>query len=60
METVMLSQFIIALVVVGAVLFLLSRVSWIDPTIRLVIQVILVVFVVIWGLKILLPMAGLG
>ena len=55
-----LTQFIIALVVIGAALFLVNRINWLDPTIKLVIQVILGVIIIIMALKIFLPMAGLG
>lgn len=53
-------QLLIALVVVGAVLYLLQRVTFIDEQMKLVIRVLLVVFIVIWAIKILVPMSGLG
>lgn len=53
----MLLEFIIALVIVGAVLYLLKLIP-IDETVKSVIQVIVIVVLVIWAIKILLPMAG--
>lgn len=55
-----IERFIIALVVVGALLFLLQRVNFIDDTVKLIIKVIVIVVIVIWAIKILLPMAGLS
>lgn len=55
----MLLQFVIALIIVGALLYIL-RLLPIDATIKTVIQVLVIVFLVIWGLKILWPMAGIG
>ena len=55
----MLLQLIVALIVVGALLYLLQLVP-IDATVKKVIQVIVIVFLVIWALKVFWPMAGLG
>lgn len=52
-------QFLIALVIVGAALYLLQLVP-IDGTIKRIIQVIVIVFLVIWAIRVLLPMAGVG
>lgn len=49
---------LIALIIVGAILFIVNRLP-IDGTIKLIIQVIAVVFVAIYALRILAPMAGL-
>lgn len=51
-------EFIIALVIIGAVLYVLKLVP-IDETIKTIIQIVVVVFLVIWAAKILLPMAGI-
>lgn len=51
-------QLLIALVIIGALLYLLELIP-IDATIKRVIQVIAILFVVIWAIKILIPMAGL-
>lgn len=50
-------QIIVVLLIVGLVLYLLQLVD-IDPTIKRVIQAIVIVLVVIWALRFLLPMAG--
>ena len=55
----MLLEFIIVLVIVGALLYILQFVP-IDATIKRIIQVVVIVFLVIWAIKILLPMAGVG
>lgn len=52
-------ELLIALVIVGAVLYLLQLVP-IDGTVKTIIQVIIIVFLVIWAIKILLPMAGIN
>ena len=52
-------QFIIALVVVGAVLYFLPRAP-LDETIKLIIKVVLVAAVIIRGLKLVWPMTGLS
>lgn len=52
-------QFIILLVIVGAALYLLQLIP-IDATIKRIIQVIVIVILVIWAIKLLLPMAGIG
>ena len=52
-------QFLIALVIIGAALYLLQLVP-IDATIKRVIQVIVIVVLVIWAIKALLPLAGLS
>lgn len=52
-------EFIIALVIVGAALYLLQLLP-IDATIKRVIQVIVIVVLVVWALRFLLPMAGLN
>jgi hypothetical protein len=51
-------EFLIALVIVGAILYLLQLLP-IDGTVKQIIQVIAIVFVVIWAIKVLLPAAGL-
>ena len=53
-------QFLIALVVVGGVLFMIQRIEWIDDTIKLIIKVVLVVFILIYAIRVLLPMSGLS
>jgi len=55
----MIIQFLIVLIIVGAALYLLQLVP-IDGTIKRIIQVIVIVFLVIWAIKLLLPMAGIG
>ena len=55
----MLLQFIIILIIVGAALYLLQLVP-IDATIKRIIQVIVIVFLVIYAIKLLAPMAGIG
>lgn len=52
-------EFLIALVIVGALLYLLQFLP-IDATIKRVIQVVVIVFVCIWAIKALLPAAGLS
>lgn len=52
-------QFIILLVIVGAALYLLQLIP-IDATIKRIIQVIVIVILVIWAIKLILPMAGIG
>lgn len=54
----MLLQVLILLLVVGAVLYLLNIIP-IDGRIKQIIQVIVIVVVAIWLLKLLLPAAGL-
>lgn len=51
-------EFLIALVIVGAVLYLLQLLP-IDATIKQIIQVIAIVFIAIWAIRTLLPIAGL-
>lgn len=51
--------FLIALVIIGAALYLLQLVP-IDATIKQIIQVIVIVVLVIYAIKLLLPMAGLN
>lgn len=53
-------QFLIALIVVGAILYFTERATFIDTTIKLIIRIVLIVFIVIWGLKLLWPMTGLS
>lgn len=55
----MLSQFLIALVVIGALLYFLPRAP-LDETVKLIIKVVLIVVLLIWAIKIVLPMAGLS
>jgi len=50
-----LVQLLIALVIIGAVLYIVTLLP-IDATIKRIIQVIAIVLVVIWALKELLPM----
>lgn len=52
-------QLLIALVIIGAVLYLLQLVP-IDARVKQVIYVIAIVFLVIWAIKMLLPAAGLS
>jgi len=52
-------SFLIALVIIGAILYLLQLLP-IDETVKKIIQVIAIVFIVIWAIKTLLPAAGLG
>lgn len=52
-------EFLIALIVLGAILYVVSLLP-IDGTIKRVIQIIAIVFICIWALKVLWPMAGLG
>ena len=54
-----LVQFLIALVIVGAALYLL-QLAPIDGTIKKVIQVIVIVVLIVMASKLLLPMAGLS
>jgi hypothetical protein len=51
-------QFLIALVIIGAALYLLQLIP-IDDTVKRIIQVIVIVVLVIYAIKILLPFAGL-
>jgi type III secretory pathway component EscS len=53
-------QFIIALIVVGAILYFVQRASFIDDTLKLIIKIVLIVIIVIWALKLVWPMTGLG
>jgi hypothetical protein len=55
----MLVQLLIALIVIGALLYIVELLP-IDATFRRIVQVIAIVAAVIWALKALLPMAGLG
>jgi len=52
-------QLLILLVVVGAALYILQMVP-IDGTIKRIIQVIVIVILVIYALKLVLPIAGIG
>ncbi len=52
-------QLLIALIIIGAVLYIVQLLP-IDGTIKKVIQVIAIVLILIWAIKILWPMAGLG
>lgn len=52
-------QFLIVLIIVGAALYLLQLVP-IDATIKRIIQVIVVVILVIYAIRLLLPMGGIG
>jgi len=54
-----LLQILIVCIIVGAGLYLLQLVP-IDGTIKRIIQVIVIVVLVIWALRFLVPMAGLG
>lgn len=51
-------SFLIALVIIGAILYLLQLIP-IDATIKQIIQVIVIVALVIYAIRILLPLAGL-
>jgi hypothetical protein len=55
----MLLHLIIALIVIGALLYIVQLLP-IDATFKRVIQVIAIVAAVIWSLKVLMPVAGLG
>ncbi len=50
-------QLLIALVIIGAVLYIIQLLQ-IDDTVKKIIIVIAIVFVVIWAIRILLPMSG--
>ena len=52
-------QFLIALVIIGAALYPLQLIPM-DATIKKIVQAIAIVVVVIWAIKTLLPIAGLG
>jgi hypothetical protein len=52
-------QLLIALVIVGAALYLLQLVP-IDGTVKKIIQVIIIVVLVIYAIRVLLPFAGLS
>ena len=52
-------SFLIALVILGAVLYVL-RLLPIDATVKQIIYVVAVVFIAIYAIKTLLPMANLG
>lgn len=49
---------LIALVIVGAVLYIISLIP-IDSRIKQIIYVLVVVVLAIWALKILVPMSGI-
>lgn len=51
-------EFLIALVIIGAALYLLQLIPM-DARIKTVVQVIAIVFVVIYAIRVLLPAAGL-
>lgn len=51
-----ITEFIIVLVIIGAALYLLQLIP-IDATIKKIIQVIVIVVLVIWAIRLLLPMA---
>jgi hypothetical protein len=51
-------EFLIALVILGAALYLLQLLP-IDATVKQIIQVIAIVFIVIWAIRTLLPLAGM-
>ena len=51
-------SFLIALVIIGAALYLLQLIP-IDGTVKTIIQVIVIVALVIYALRVLAPMAGL-
>jgi hypothetical protein len=55
----MLIQLLIALIVIGALLYIVELLP-IDATFKRVIQVIAIVVAAVWALKALVPMAGLG
>lgn len=52
-------HFLIALVIVGAALYLLQLIP-IDATVKRIVQVIAIVVIAIYAIRVLLPMAGLG
>ena len=52
-------ELLIALIVFGAALYILQLLP-IDATVKRVIQIIAIVILAVWALKLLLPMAGLG
>lgn len=52
-------EFLIALVILGAILYLLNLLP-IDATVKRIIQVIAIVFIVIYAIRVLLPMSGLN
>jgi hypothetical protein len=52
-------QFLIALAIIGAVLYLLQLIP-IDATVKQIIQVIVIVALVIYAIKMLAPIAGLS
>jgi hypothetical protein len=54
-----LTEFLIVLVIIGAALYLLQLLP-IDGTIKRIIQVVVIVILAIWAIRMLLPMAGLG
>jgi hypothetical protein len=54
-----LIQILIALIVVGALLYILNLLP-IDQTLKTIAYVIVIVVVAIYALRILAPMAGLG
>lgn len=54
-----LLSFLITVIVIGAALYLLSIVPM-DPTLKRVVNVIVIVVLVIWALRWLLGGAGLG
>lgn len=51
-------EFLIALIIAGAILYILSRLP-IDGTLKLIGQVVIIVAFAIYALRFLLPMAGL-
>lgn len=51
-------DFLIALVIVGAALYLLQLIPM-DETVKRIVQVLAIVFVAIWAIRTLLPAAGL-
>lgn len=55
----MVETVVIPLIIFGAVLLILQKVE-IDPTVKSIIQIILIAIVVIWAIRILLPMANFG
>lgn len=52
-------EFLIALVILGAILYLVNLLP-IDATVKRIIQVIAIVFIVIYAIRTLLPAAGLN
>jgi protein-S-isoprenylcysteine O-methyltransferase Ste14 len=50
-------QILIALILIGAVLYIVSLLP-IDPTIKRIIQVVAIVFICIWILSAMWPMIG--